>query len=86
MPRRNDFVDNAQIEPCPFCWHAAQQTRNVVENPLSLRYWISCGNQAKCGAEGPKRKTAIGAIKAWNSAHLYIMARPGKNIDDYDDD
>lgn len=67
----------------------AQQFANGAEPQW---YWVGCskpgGVHGGCGAEGPKRRTAAGAVAAWNRAHLGILMGRGReqNIDDYDDD
>lgn len=41
---------------CPFCG----KTPSLVH---TTPYWVQCG---KCGSEGPARKTAGHAARAWN--------------------
>lgn len=57
--------ESVEIFPCPFCGSKAVQTSNGV---ATLWYWVSCrrGGEKGCNASGPIRRTALGAIKAWN--------------------
>jgi hypothetical protein len=61
------FADSKKypINHCPFCGSKGHQRSNGI---FPFWYWISCARRspAGCNGKGPIRKTAIGAIKAWN--------------------
>lgn len=64
-PRPKFVNGTVHIERCHHCGSTADQTSNGCS---TLWYWISCSRKGPsgCNAEGPKRRTARGAIAAWN--------------------
>lgn len=59
-----------EVERCPFCRHRAEAMEWTIQRSGErVEGWINtvgCTNRS-CRATGPRRRTARGAVIAWNS-------------------
>lgn len=66
--------------PCPFCGHKAtlMQTDQQLEDLLTLKFWVKCGNDYCTGKT--MQETEEQAVEAWNKRVIFGGSRIGKTI------
>lgn len=66
-PKPIRFLKNPYLAPCPFCAsQSVAQATNTFGDVYPAWYFVECEN-IKCRAQGPLRRSARYAVKAWNA-------------------